>query len=54
MLFRRFAPVLLRKDQTKMFHGLDERISLENYDRVVRFFHHLLDAADRQRHIQNM
>ncbi len=47
----RFAPVFLLKDETKMFHGLDERISVENYDRVVRFFHNLVDFADRQKEL---
>ena len=34
----RFSPVTLREKELDMFHGIDERISVDNYARLVAFF----------------
>jgi carboxypeptidase PM20D1 len=38
----RFLPITLRPEDTKRYHGIDERISLEDYDRCVRFYAQLI------------
>jgi carboxypeptidase PM20D1 len=34
----RFLPITLGLDDTKRYHGIDERISIEDYERCVRFY----------------
>jgi carboxypeptidase PM20D1 len=34
----RFLPITLGPDDTKRYHGIDERISIEDYERCVRFY----------------
>lgn len=42
----RFKPVRLKREDLKRFHGIDERISVENYAESVRFYmRYLRDAA---------
>ncbi len=43
----RFSPVLLDRDGLSRYHGIDERISLENYENVVQFYYRLMNNADR-------
>ncbi|XP_037090200.1 N-fatty-acyl-amino acid synthase/hydrolase PM20D1-like [Pollicipes pollicipes] len=38
----RFNPIVLRPDQLGMFHGNDERISVENYHNCIRFYYRLM------------
>ena len=38
----RFSPVLLSMEDLKGMHGVDERISRENYERMIRFYRQLL------------
>jgi carboxypeptidase PM20D1 len=38
----RFLPITLGPDDTKRYHGIDERISIEDYDRCVRFYAQLI------------
>ena len=33
-----FLPITLGPDDTKRYHGIDERISNEDYERCVRFY----------------
>ena len=43
----RFTPVTITGyDETHMFHGLDEKISVENYEKVVQFYFRLINNAD--------
>ena len=42
----RFSPALLDKEGIKRFHGIDERISVENYGQVVNFCRRMVDNAD--------
>lgn len=38
----RFTPIQVQRADLSRFHGLDERISLENYRRLIRFYHQLI------------
>jgi carboxypeptidase PM20D1 len=38
----RFIPTQLTERDTQRFHGIDERISLQNYTDIVRFYHQLV------------
>jgi carboxypeptidase PM20D1 len=42
----RFLPITLRPDDAKRFHGIDERISIEDYERCVRFYAQLIRNSD--------
>jgi len=42
----RFNPLFLTKLDIKRIHGADERISIENYVKVVEFFHELIRNSD--------
>lgn len=41
----RFSPVRAGSDDLPRFHGTDERISLDNYAELIRFYHRLLTNA---------
>jgi carboxypeptidase PM20D1 len=45
----RFAPTHIHVRDAKRFHGIDERISLENYRQTINFYYHLIKNADRLR-----
>jgi len=38
----RFLPITLRPEDAKRYHGIDERISFEDYARCVRFYAQLI------------
>ena len=38
----RFLPITLRSGDAKIYHGIDERISFEDYARCVRFYAQLI------------
>lgn len=38
----RFVPITFRPEDTKRIHGVDERISIEDYERCVRFYAQLI------------
>ena len=38
----RFIPARIGKSDTQRFHGIDERIALQDYIDIVRFFHQLI------------
>lgn len=42
----RFSPAFLQKSEAKLFHGHDERISIQNYEQVVNFYHHVMLMSD--------
>ena len=42
----RFTPVVLRTEEAKLFHGHDERISVDNYVKIVNYYHHLILSSD--------
>jgi len=39
----RFHPIVLSSEDTKRIHGVNERISIENYERYVQFFRRLME-----------
>ena len=41
----RFLPITIRPEDTKRYHGIDERISFEDYERCVRFYAQLIRNA---------
>jgi len=38
----RFLPITLNIEDTKRYHGVDERISIQDYERCVRFYAQLI------------
>jgi carboxypeptidase PM20D1 len=44
----RFLPIALRPEDTKRFHGVDERISFADYLRCIRFYAQLIRNADQK------
>lgn len=42
----RFSAIAVPLDEMKRFHGHDERISLENYENLINFYHHLIVNSD--------
>jgi carboxypeptidase PM20D1 len=38
----RFLPITLRSEDAKRYHGINERISLQDYERCVRFYLQLI------------
>ena len=47
-LFPRFTPAFITKNDTKRFHGFNERISVENFIQTIEFYHRLIKNADTQ------
>lgn len=43
----RFSPLVINKDEMNLFHGHNERISIENYGKAVNFYHHIILASDK-------
>jgi carboxypeptidase PM20D1 len=43
----RFLPITLRPEDTKRYHGIDERISIQDYDRCVRFYAQLIRNSQK-------
>lgn len=42
----RFTPAFIRKNDTKRFHGFNERISVKNFVQVVEFYHRMIVNSD--------
>ncbi|XP_071481413.1 N-fatty-acyl-amino acid synthase/hydrolase PM20D1-like [Diadema antillarum] len=44
----RFAPTIaMGPEDLKRFHGINERISVKNYEKAVNFFYHVMHNADQ-------
>lgn len=43
----KFQPILLKNSDLKRFHGVDERISLENFEDLINFYFKLMDNSDK-------
>lgn len=41
----RFLPQRYRQDDTKRYHGTDERMSLDNYGQCIQFYYELIDTS---------
>lgn len=44
----RYQPILLTGEDLEMPHGLNERISIENFDRMIRFYLGVIEAGAMQ------
>jgi carboxypeptidase PM20D1 len=44
----RFTPVVLRPEEAKLFHGHNERIAVDNYLRIINYYHHLILISDEK------
>jgi carboxypeptidase PM20D1 len=44
----RFLPITLNAEDTKRYHGTDERISIQDYQRCIRFYAQLIKNSDSQ------
>jgi len=42
----RFLPITLRAEDTKRYHGIDERISIQDYQRCVNFYARLIRNSE--------
>lgn len=42
----KFSAITIPLQETKLFHGHDERISCKNYENLINFFHHLIQNSD--------
>jgi len=43
----RFLPILLGPDDTRRYHGNDERIAIDDYERCIRFYAQLIRNSQR-------
>lgn len=43
----RFSAIAVELDEMKCFHGHDERLSIENYESLLNFYHHLIINSDK-------
>jgi len=43
----RFAPLRLRPGDPDRIHGIDERIAVDDYAQMIRFYRHLVHEATR-------
>lgn len=43
----RFSPIHARREDLSRFHGTNERISIDDYARLIRFYHHLIGLSAR-------
>jgi carboxypeptidase PM20D1 len=44
----RFVPIALRPEDAQRYHGVDERISIEDYERCIRFYAQLIRNSQPQ------
>jgi carboxypeptidase PM20D1 len=44
----RFAPILLTSEDLEGIHGVNEHVSIANYDRLIRFYIGLMEAGAMQ------
>ena len=44
----RFLPITLRSGDAKRYHGIDERISIQDYERCINFYAKLIRNSNQQ------
>lgn len=42
----RFIPAVIRTDDVKRIHGIDERLSIDNFQGIINFYYHLIVNSD--------
>lgn len=45
----KFSAIAIHSDEMNRFHGHDERLSLENYENLLNFFHHLIQNSNEEK-----
>lgn len=45
----KFSAITITLQETKLFHGHDERISVKNYEKLINFYHHLMLNSNEPR-----
>ena len=43
----RFSPTVMFPGDEKRFHGINERISIKNYEQAINFYYHVIVNADQ-------
>ena len=43
----RFIPMVMKPEDTRRVHGVDERLGAENYSRIIKFYASVIQAASR-------
>ena len=43
----RFLPITLGRGDAHRYHGVDERISIQDYERLVRFYARFIENSDQ-------
>ena len=43
----RFSPTVMFVGDEKRFHGVNERISIKNYEQAINFYYHIMVNADQ-------
>jgi carboxypeptidase PM20D1 len=43
----RFIPMVLKPEDIRRIHGLDERLGVENYGRMVKYYAGVMEEASR-------
>lgn len=41
----RYSPIILNESELKIFHGINEKISITNYERLIRFYSRLIENS---------
>lgn len=44
----RFTPIVVAKDDVNRIHGINERLSIDNFQRLINFYYHLIVNSDRE------
>lgn len=44
----RFSPTYMYPEDVPRFHGINERLSIKNYEEAVNFFYHVLVNSDQE------
>lgn len=45
----RFSAIAVEIEEMKCFHGHDERLSVQNYEKLLNFYHHLILNSDQEK-----
>ena len=43
----RFTPFMMDMKETKMIHGVNERLEIKQYEKAINFFKHLIRNSDQ-------
>jgi carboxypeptidase PM20D1 len=43
----RFIPMVMKPEDTRRVHGVDERLGVENYGRIIKYYAGVMEEATR-------